>query len=407
MPRHEVKRRIATVEEERRDSVKDLFEEVDDDDFWTSPRIVQVQRMLARKDAYQVLQTDIATILGIDDARVTHLKQQLQENPDGTRRRPGRPSQLSDVFPLLENFIDEETRARRAVTMSVLMAFLSDIITEPLTKKRLRTFMKRHHYTYKNIKPTDVQRLTVTLDDMTTFYTRTLPEAINGIHPALVFNVDEMGAEMFADRKRVYVFARDQDVLNHRNLQVGVPRSTRRCTLIAGIALDGTKLGVGLIAKTMTISSVVFAEGGYMSDRIRFYHTDNSFMNNDVFGLWITDVLIPEIERRRADLREKIGTYDERAVLIMDGLKCHTMEPIVELLRRHNVTVLLLVAHSSHMTQPLDVGIFGLVKNLIREGGKYVINLRVLDRALAEQTEDETAGREIPRSVEGRSRSSS
>ena len=104
----------------------------------------------------------------------------------------------------------------------------------------------------------------------------------------------------------------------------------------------------------------------------------------------------PEKERRRAWLRGRLGTYNERAQLIMDGLKCHMMEPSVELLRRHNVTVLLLVAHSSHMTQPLDVGIFWRVKNLIRADTKYLINLRILDQAVAEQTEAETRGEEIP-----------
>ena len=78
------------------------------------------------------------------------------------------------------------------------------------------------------------------------------------------------------------------------------------------------------------------------------------------FWEWLCDVLIPEIETRRAWLRERLGDYDDRAVLILDGLKCHTMEPFVELLRRHNVTVVVLVAHTSHMTQPLDVGFFGM-----------------------------------------------
>ena len=45
------------------------------------------------------------------------------------------------------------------------------------------------------------------------------------------------------------------------------------------------------------------------------------------------------------------------------------MEPFVELLRQHNVTMVVLVAHTSHMTQPLDVGIFWRVKNLIRGRG--------------------------------------
>ena len=68
-------------------------------------------------------------------------------------------------------------------------------------------------------------------------------------------------------------------------------------------------------------------------------------------------------------------------MLIMDRLKCHTMEPFMELLRMHNVTVVLMVAQSSHLTQPLDVGIFWRVKNLIRADGKYAIKLDELDES--------------------------
>ena len=43
-------------------------------------------------------------------------------DPSATRTA----SQLTDVFPLLENFNKAETRAKRAVTMSVPMAFVTD-----------------------------------------------------------------------------------------------------------------------------------------------------------------------------------------------------------------------------------------------------------------------------------------
>ena len=60
------------------------------------------------------------------------------------------------------------------------------------------------------------------------------------------------------------------------------------------------------------------------------------------------------------------------------------------------MTTVVLVAHTSHMTQPLDVGIFWRVKNLIRAGGKYRINLHDLDREMTEQTEAENRGQAIP-----------
>ena len=48
-----------------------------------------------------------------------------------------------------------------------------------------------------------------------TLYTTTLPAAIEGVHPALVFNMDEMGAERYADKKRVNVFVPSR--MEHRD----------------------------------------------------------------------------------------------------------------------------------------------------------------------------------------------
>ena len=123
MPDGEVQRRVDTLEEHRQQRMTDLLEEVGQGDFWTVQRTVQAKRLLGRKDAYRVPQTDIATVLGLTNARVTQLNRQLDDNPDEAPRRPGRPSELSDVFPNLEYFIDTERRAGRAVRMSVLMAF--------------------------------------------------------------------------------------------------------------------------------------------------------------------------------------------------------------------------------------------------------------------------------------------
>ena len=60
------------------------------------------------------------------------------------------------------------------------------------------------------------------------------------------------------------------------------------------------------------------------------------------------------------------------------------------------MTMVVLVPHSSHMTQPLDVGIFARVKNLIRASGKYRLNLPQLDREIADQNEEEIHGHEVP-----------
>ena len=99
MSLREVLDRIDTLQHPRRVGVTNLVREVGHGDFWTQTRCVQISRMLDRKDAHEVFQTDIARVLGVSKGLVTRIKQQLEKRPDETRWRPGRPSQLGVVFP--------------------------------------------------------------------------------------------------------------------------------------------------------------------------------------------------------------------------------------------------------------------------------------------------------------------
>jgi hypothetical protein len=54
-------------------------------------------------------------------------------------------------------------------------------------------------------------------------------------------------------------------------------------------------------------------------------------------------------------------------LLIVDGHGSHVTAPFIRFCIDHNIVVLLLPPHSSHLTQPLDVGIFSPLKNRMSE----------------------------------------
>ena len=167
---------ICSLEGDRKERVADLLAEVGQGDFWTSHRCVQVLRMLRRKDAFRVKQVDIATALGVSKSLVTRLKQDFLDHPDETRPRPGRPSELNDVFQLLVTFIATEIRECRFVTMSVLLSYANDILPFPVVRKTLYTFMRRHNFAYASANPTDALRVTVRAQDIINFYVHELPD---------------------------------------------------------------------------------------------------------------------------------------------------------------------------------------------------------------------------------------
>ena len=276
--------------------------EVGHDDFWEKPRFVQVLRLLGVMDQYSIMQKEIAFVLAVSNALVTRLKQYFELHPEEVRPPTGRPSELRDVFPELKAFVEAEIRAGRSVTKSVLMAYATDVMSAQLSAQTLARYMERHDFSYVSTVPTEDGRVALDPNKIAAFYVHDLPEALMDTHPSLVFNADEMGAEMFADRKRVFVYVPKDKVPKNGPVFVGVPRSSRRVTLLACISLDGTSLRPTIITRTKTINSAVFEKGGYDSQRLQIYDTENSFITNDVFGRWLCDVFLIEVEEHRKTL---------------------------------------------------------------------------------------------------------
>lgn len=56
--------------------------------------------------------------------------------------------------------------------------------------------------------------------------------------------------------------------------------------------------------------------------------------------------------------RASLGKADKPILLLLDGHASHCVLGTVELCAQNNITTVLLPAHTSHVLQPLDVGIF-------------------------------------------------
>ena len=76
-------------------------------------------------------------------------------------------------------------------------------------------------------------------------------------------------------------------------------------------------------------------------------------------------------------------------MLVLDGCSSHKKEEHRLLLLSKNITMVFLVPHSSHLTQPLDLLIFGRVKNFIRDQDTYAVSLEELDEALDDVLDDQ------------------
>ena len=303
-----------------------------EDRFWQMKRKEQFLTLLEQSRGTGVKQKDITAVLAMSNTSATRYKRQHDQDPENIFPLPGRPSEIGEVFEQIKNFIKNETENDHSVTLSVLMEYVTNDLHVNTTKKSLLQFMKNHDFSYVTGSPTEDTRVNLDLEKLEAFYKVTLPESLRGVHPSIVFNMDEMGAERYADKKPVKVFL-PKSRNRRRRIAIGVPRKPHRCTLMACIALDGSTLKPAIITKNKMVSSVLFRRG-YGPRNIKLYHTKNSFVTCDVFERWLKEILIPYIEEKREYLRQRLGDFDDRAVLVLDGRSSHVNPAFQRLLQQ-------------------------------------------------------------------------
>jgi len=90
--------------------------------------------------------------------------------------------------------------------------------------------------------------------------------------------------------------------------------------------------------------------------KLLFLGTSKSgFMTAQLFKDWFTKQFL------------QYCSSTEHTILILDGHSSHVELSVLELAREKNVSIMALPPHTSHLFQPLDVGIFGPMKSYFKQ----------------------------------------
>ena len=90
-----------------------------------------------------------------------------------------------------------------------------------------------------------------------------------------------------------------------------------------------------------------------------YFATKKGYMTIDAMIYWVRNILAPYV----LSVRQSIGNPEHPLVLIMDGLNQHFDDSVKEEFEKLSPYIIIpLQAHSSHITQPCDDYIFGLIK---------------------------------------------
>jgi len=93
------------------------------------------------------------------------------------------------------------------------------------------------------------------------------------------------------------------------------------------------------------------------------YHCPSGYMTKDIFYSIMEDVFVKYVE----SVRSYYNLVGRRAVLVVDGHISRYTVGTVNLLIEHNIDLIILPSHSSHVTQPLDLGLNRAIKHVLRQ----------------------------------------
>ena len=96
--------------------------------------------------------------------------------------------------------------------------------------------------------------------------------------------------------------------------------------------------------------------------------SERGWMTSEQFGNWLDRCFLPDIE----EIRRNNHMPGQAALLLIDGHKSRICPGALRRLREANVVGLTLVAHGSHVLQPLDVGVNSPFKSIMgKKGSEY------------------------------------
>jgi hypothetical protein len=102
------------------------------------------------------------------------------------------------------------------------------------------------------------------------------------------------------------------------------------------------------------------ASTGITDEKVTIYSQSKGYTDRPIFLSWLTEVFLPEVQRRR-----EAFDYSGRTVLILDNCTAHMGPEVDELCAEHGVAFCPLPPHSSNQIQPLDLSTFGITKRHI------------------------------------------
>lgn len=189
---------------------------------------------------------------------------------------------------------------------------------------------------------------------------RCMDQAVQGCVRDLVFNLDEVGASEWEDRKskRVVVPAEMGDQPIHH----GINRNLKHITIVTCVAASGEHL-IPYVVTSQDAESLrtdLKKRGIEFGRHLTIVRNQKPYVNSGTFADYIKSVFLPYVTR----VRKEREIEEEEAVLLMDNCPSHLTSEVITLLTTARVRVVTFAPHTTHIFQLLDLTLFGAFKRV-------------------------------------------
>ena len=300
---------------------------------------------------------------------------------------PHRPTLISpDQENTLIQLIKQRASEHNPFTPGDLRKTIMSMFQIPVSPSWAQSFLSRHYTELCITKGTyqENKRLSVP-KQVAMKHIENLHKYVEGVCTELIFNLDEVGSQEWADKraKRVIIPIEDKS----KPALIGLNRNEKRLTICQIISMSGDTLMPLIISHRSTIDQEVWDSGIRDMEDAMFRSSSSSYITREIFVEYIRKVLFTYINKIRED---PIYT-NEVAVLLCDNLSAHIDNELKEELARMNIRLVTFPPHTSHIFQMLDLVIFGAfkayksgIKTKFAKGSQvdiFIKNLKALELA--------------------------
>jgi DDE superfamily endonuclease/helix-turn-helix, Psq domain/Tc5 transposase DNA-binding domain len=234
---------------------------------------------------------------------------------------------------------------------------------QPLGKRWIQAFLKRNPSirTQKSYSRESARINGATTEVIRPWFNHFFNPEIQAIKPEHRYNMDEAGIMEGLGVNGLVVGSAEK-----HSIQRKTPGSRAWTSFLECISATGVPLPPLVMFKGKSVQQQWFPEDLRPFQGWEFTATDNGWTTDKTAVEWLEKIFIPLTQPSRPE---------EKRLLVLDGHGSHETTDFMYLCFQHNIHLLYLPPHTSHVLQPLDLSVFSSLKHSYRKEIGFLSNL--------------------------------